>query len=524
MKIIMKTSMIFDAICTCDHLCEREGYLRPEQKEVLDILSSKTENVFTEGCLSYSNVCAVLFRCIPNIESATLDDLYSFFCSVNTKNAEERDGIGFVNKDISRTATVLSNGYADVYKKYILALKSAGFEELWKEKIFPAEQKQIQRLRESFGNVNIDNLLSAISELKNTAFDKDISVYVSLMSYPVSFRLSKNAFLDTINDHDEYFKKGFLSMIAHELMHGFASAELKDLYLSFVRSNRYLTSTHKTLLHDMHSGNEEEFVMAAEYYIMYKCGLTSKEEIVERGLGRYAGCVPVSLYLFDIMIRNNETIRDLNLYLTEAFKCGKLSPDDVIPAMDSFLPAPKEKESFFTCLFAILRRCAYVIRDVQISFTEDIKEEIEHITKVHFIPNKSRTVSFANGCEELGESCILRETLNSTGLTVDRLEFTEKRAALALTFPCKGSNVAAFRLKYGDEVFKSPYTVNIAYRKSTPIQAEFSFVCKNSRYLITSKCPEHVVELERDEETYERFGEEIIKATKRAEDIVMLLK
>jgi len=207
MKIIMKTSMIFDAICTCDHLCEREGYLRPEQKEVLDILSSKTENVFTEGCLSYSNVCAVLFRCIPNIESATLDDLYSFFCSVNTKNAEERDGIGFVNKDISGTATVLSNGYADVYKKYILALKSAGFEELWKKKIFPAEQKQIQRLRESFGNVNIDNLLSAISELKNTAFDKDISVYVSLMSYPVSFRLSKNAFLDTINDHDEYFKR-----------------------------------------------------------------------------------------------------------------------------------------------------------------------------------------------------------------------------------------------------------------------------------------------------------------------------
>jgi len=525
MKIRLKNSMIFDAICTCDHLCYPGNHLRPEQREVLETLLKGTGDIFKEGCLSCSNVCALVSRCIYDPESATLNDLYSFFCAIKEETAEKSngEGTGFVIKDTSRTASILREGYADTYKKYILALREAGFENVWKEKILPIEQYQMQRLGESFGDTDIDAILAVISELKNTPFDKDVSVYVSLMSYPISFRLSKNAFLDTVNNSDGYFEKGFLSMIAHELMHGFASEELKDLYLSFVKSERYLYSTHKALIVDMLAGNEEEFVMAAEYYIMHKCGLMSKDEIIKRGLIRYSGCVPISLYLFDVMLRNEEKIKDLNSYLTHLFREDKLSHLHVIPTIDSLLPEPIDEDGFYTSLFAVLRRCAYVIRDAQVNFPRDIKSDIESLTGSSFSPNECRTVSFACGRTELDESCISREILRCDSLTVERLEFEDKRKAFSLSFPCRGSNVGAFTLRYKNEVFRSPYTVNVAYSKSSPIRAEFSFVCANARYLVTSDCPDGVTELENDAATCRSFGKDIIEAARKAERIIMLM-
>ena len=67
----------------------------------------------------------------------------------------------------------------------------------------------------------------------------------------------------------------------------------------------------------------------------------------------------------------------------------------------------------------------------------------------------------------------------------------------------------------------------MAYHKDKSNRVEFSFVCTNARYLITSACPDYVIDIDTEEDesaTYRAYGIEMIEAVKKAESIVMLLK
>ena len=67
----------------------------------------------------------------------------------------------------------------------------------------------------------------------------------------------------------------------------------------------------------------------------------------------------------------------------------------------------------------------------------------------------------------------------------------------------------------------------MAFHKDKSNRVEFSFVCTNARYLITSACPEYVIDIDTEEDesaTYRAYGKEMIAAVKKAESIVMMLK
>lgn len=305
MKINLKTSMIFDAICACSLIYNHGNYNKIAQNECLNILKERTGEMFKEGAPSYSTMCGIVASYITDPSCATLDDLYLMFQSISDVDTVIRSKVKneFEQSYIFPTLDMLKNGGAEKYCEYIMALKMAGFEELWREKVLPIEQEQINKLQENFETADIDSILQTISDLKGSNCDS-VTTYISLLSYPVSFTLDETSFLDTINDHEDYYKNGFLSMIAHELMHGFASSELTEIYLKFMDSSRYLRSTHKSLIKDMHSGDEEEFVMAAEYYILWRSKIMSKDQIVLKNYPRYGGCVPMSLYILIIWPRS----------------------------------------------------------------------------------------------------------------------------------------------------------------------------------------------------------------------------
>lgn len=528
MKILFKTAMIFDAICACSLICNRKNYNNnPAQNEFLNILKERTGTIFQEDVPSYSAMCGIVASYIADPSCADLDDLYLMFRSAFDVDNVIRSKVKneFKQSYIFPILDMLKNGGAEKYCEYITALKAAGFEELWREKVLPIEQEQIHKLQKHFETADIDAVLKTISDLKCSDCDS-VTVYISLLSYPVSFMLNETSFLDTIKRHEDYYKNGFLSMIAHELMHCFASSELTELYSKFMDSSRYLRSTHKSLIKDMHSGDEEEFVMAAEYYILWRNKIMSKEQIVLKNYPRYRGCVPMALYIFDYMTKECNAIKNYNQWLINGFKNSIFKEENIFCIIDSLLAAPADYDNFFANLFVILHRCSYIIRDAQLTVAEDIKKQIEQITNTQFILNNDRHVSFANGTKEIGAN-IVRETLISDRMIVERIEFQNKKDALGFDFAYGGANIDAAVLEYDGEKFMRPYILNMAFHKDKSNRAEVSFVCTNARYLITSACPDYVIDIDTEEDpsaTYRAYGKEMVDAVKKAESIVMLLK
>ena len=187
--------------------------------------------------------------------------------------------------------------------------------------------------------------------------------------------------------------KAAFSLIAHELMHGFASSELVEQYLTFMESNRYLRATHHALLTDMHSGDEEEFVMAAEYYILCRCGILTEEQIVQRNADRYNGCVPLSLYIFRHLVKE-QPAAGYDGWLRARFSDGTFRPQEVVSVIDAILPAPSDQGCFFTSFFSVLSRCAYVIRSFQTEAEDMLRERLEAHTGCRFMPSAGNVVRF----------------------------------------------------------------------------------------------------------------------------------
>ena len=463
MKINLKTAMIFDAICACSLIYNHGNHNKIAQNECLNILKERTGEIFKEGAPSYSTMCGIVAGYIDDPSCANLDDLFLMFQSISDVDTVIRSKVKneFKQSYIFPTLDMLKNGGAEKYCEYITALKAAGFEELWREKVLPIEQEQIKKLQENFETADIDSILKTISDLKGSECDS-VTTYISLLSYPVSFTLDETSFLDTINDHEDYYKNGFLSMIAHELMHGFASSELTEIYLKFMDSSRYLRSTHKSLIKDMLSGDEEEFVMAAEYYVLWRSKIMSKEQIVLKNYPRYGGCVPMALYIFDYMTKEHIPIENYDQWLINGFKNSVFKEENVFSTIDSLLAEPTDYDNFFANLFVNLQRCSYILRDAQLTVSEDIKNQIEQSTNAQFVLNNDRQVSFANGTKEIG-SDVIRETLTSDYMIVERIEFQSKKDALGFRFAYRGANVGVPTLEYNGEKFEKSYILNMAY-------------------------------------------------------------
>ena len=349
--------------------------------------------------------------------------------------------------------------------------------------------------------------------------------------------------MDTVHEDDEeYLQSGFLSLIAHELMHGFASSELVEQYLTFMESNRYLRATHHALLTDMHSGDEEEFVMAAEYYILCRCGILTEEQIVQRNADRYNGCVPLSLYIFRHLVKE-QPAAGYDGWLRARFSDGTFRPQEVVSVIDAILPAPSDQGCFFTSFFSVLSRCAYVIRSFQTEAEDMLRERLEAHTGCRFMPSAGNVVRFGrerlapnadggvrfgrNECEKAVPEGVCHETLRCGRLRIDALTFPRKQDALAFIFPYIGASLGPCSLEYEGENFHRPYTLVMDFPQGQPVRTQFAAVCGNTRYLITMLCPEEVVSEAKDTEPippewFERFGAPCLETTRKTAELLFL--
>lgn len=124
------------------------------------------------------------------------------------------------------------------------------------------------------------------------------------MASPTAFTLY-NGYLDNV------LETRLDNMIAHELMHGFASDALFKKYQAFMKSNDYLKKRYSFLINDMRSGDEEEFVMSTEYYLRYLNGI-SKQDIYKHVKEQYSYNLPLSIVLFVLAANEKNIIKDYN--------------------------------------------------------------------------------------------------------------------------------------------------------------------------------------------------------------------
>ncbi|MDD2492817.1 MAG: hypothetical protein WC929_07620 [Bacilli bacterium] len=124
------------------------------------------------------------------------------------------------------------------------------------------------------------------------------------MASPTAFTLY-NGYLDNV------LETRLDNMIAHELMHGFASEALFKKYQAFMESNDYLKKRYSFLINDMRSGDEEEFVMSTEYYLRYLNGI-SKQDIYKHVKEQYSYNLPLSIVLFVLAANEKNIIKDYN--------------------------------------------------------------------------------------------------------------------------------------------------------------------------------------------------------------------
>ena len=217
-----------------------------------------------------------------------------------------------------------------------------------------------------------------------------------------------------------------------------------------MESNRYLRATHHALLTDMHSGDEEEFVMAAEYYILCRCGILTEEQIVQRNADRYNGCVPLSLYIFRHLVKEQPGCWLRRLAAGAVF--GRNLP----AAGGGFrhrrhTAGSSDQGCFFTSFFSVLSRCAYVIRSFQTEAEDMLRERLEAHTGCPLCPapatssvsagkgwrpTPTAVVRFGrNECEKAVPEGVCHETLRCGRLRIDALTFPRKQDALAFIFP-----------------------------------------------------------------------------------------
>lgn len=314
--INIKASMILDAIC----YLEKGIYFSEKQwmtKEQINIIEELNEiNIgLVQECLSMSTISLIIsaFYNNENLDRYDLDDLLYVFENINVVDKVVRKRItnDFQKRYVYQALDWLMRKYARVYVKNINLLKQNRFDLYWEKEIYPKVLDNIEKKKLALQKANVKSIIDNVCLLKNIGDLGDINIYVSFMSTPTAFTLY-NGYLDNI------LGTRLDSMLAHELMHGFASAELIKQYREFMKSNDYLKECYRYLIDELKSGDEEELVMSAEYYLLYLNG-TSKSDIYKHIKENYGYHLPLSIVLFELAVNEKNTIIDYDNWLLNKF-------------------------------------------------------------------------------------------------------------------------------------------------------------------------------------------------------------
>ena len=325
-RIRVRSSIALDTLCFLQkRLLNDTRWMNEKQIEEIKYINNLLPSDFDDNCIGMSNICYVISSFFDGeLEEVTLDHLIDAFKSPTRieRIAKEKIKDAFTASYIYHVLDWLNNGFSDTYVKNLTALKNIDFESLYSQRIMPLVTAEAEQKKKEIEGYDADRLFDNMSVLKNSNKIDHANIYVSFFSAPTAFALYGGSFLTCFCSSGAV---DFYPVVAHELMHGFASDELTELYRKHVESNERLRDCHYALINDWHSGDEEEFVMAAEYYLCYLSGRNSEDDLIAKAKARYGGNCPTSVEIFKLLLQEPKVPKDYDKWLTEQFRSGKLS-------------------------------------------------------------------------------------------------------------------------------------------------------------------------------------------------------
>lgn len=263
-----------------------------------------------------------------NLENMSLDDIIDIIknADVLEKIVKQRLTDGFEASHIYPLIDKLKNGMSSDMIKILCQMKEKGFENHYRSRILPIINRNIALNKNIISEYDTEKLFAQIALLKNKSIISQTKVFVSFFSLPYAFSLYNGAFTIccTGNPTNDFF-----AATAHELMHGFADDELIKMYHSYIESDDYLSKMHEILHTQFGSGDEEEFVKAAEYYLCFLSGKYQKSELMTRAKSEYDGTCPISVILFYLLLQEKEIPTDYNCWLKSIFTENRMPKSSI---------------------------------------------------------------------------------------------------------------------------------------------------------------------------------------------------
>ncbi len=285
----------------------------------LNFLKSKM-NINADNIHFDMSSMALLLSAFTNnsLENITLDDLIKIFENPNQLSEITRQRItnDFSASHIYPLLENLKNGLASEICIRLHTLKKNGFEYYYNNNIIPYIKNDIEKYNESISKFDLEKLYNEIALMKNSDSIPYAKVYINFFSFPLALNMYHGSFSIPYSGEASI---DFFSIVAHEMMHGFADNELLEMYRKYMNSDSYLSETHSKLLSDFGSGDEEEFVKAAEYYLCLSSGHYKKSDLLIRAKDEYEGVCPFSVIIFDLLSKESEVPKDYNKWLKNIF-------------------------------------------------------------------------------------------------------------------------------------------------------------------------------------------------------------
>lgn len=330
-KIKFSPSIALEVFCLIEAFYRGREKRDEERKKIIDGFAAQLPDDFGNGGKVSASLMAVLLSAYIEkpLGDVSLDELIELFSSPEQIVEKVRNIkiSGVFSEYMNQLLDNLCCGVAASQVKMLTELKKIGFETQYAEKVLPIVQRYIDKCQAETERFDFDRLFSDLAILKNCDLSEDVTIIASYFSFPTSFYLNGARYLSCV-----YFGKAdmdLFSLTAHECMHGFADDELLTLYQEYMTFDAYLVETHRRLFEEYTSGDEEEFVMAAENYLCLRSGNYQREKLMNFAKTRYGGSCPVSAILFDFLSRESDIPRDYNAWLKALFRSDRLPRKNV---------------------------------------------------------------------------------------------------------------------------------------------------------------------------------------------------
>jgi len=254
---------------------------------------------------------------------------------------EKLDLVGF-NKVFPEC--LKGENYDKLYLDCLKILNNMDFTALWDKHIMPFLQEQCAAYNALFKDAKTTSVFSDVQRIKPNEEIGDVTIYLTYFSFPISFRLSDRCYLTSHAGTNGINANDILSTFAHELIHGFSNEALRGKYLQAIENDMFLAKTKDVLFYKVGSPSaEEEFVVALEYFISYKNGLFTKDELYGHIFNHYNHCMPLAVIVFDELVKYGKIPADVNTWILKLFEDGVIRNGGIEGRVNQILPGYSNK-------------------------------------------------------------------------------------------------------------------------------------------------------------------------------------